>query len=168
MQRVPRHGRIGIDHFAVLLPSRGDLGRFLRRAESAGIQVGSADHFYSEATYLTDPDGDTVEVYRDRPRDEWVVNSGGELVGVSERLDIDGLQREGRGRSYRGLPAGTMIGHMHFYIGDLARAEAFYHAGLGFSKVNWTAFPGLLFVSAGAYITTLPEHLCRPHDARRC
>ena len=148
---VPPRGRIGIYHFAVLLPSRGDLGRFLRHAAAVRAHVNAADHFFSEATYLTDPDGITVEVYRDRPRREWVVNGTGELVGPTEPLDIDAVLREGGPHPYSGLPAGTTIGHMHFYVGDLPRAESFYHAGLGFSKVNWTAFPGILFVSAGGY-----------------
>jgi catechol 2,3-dioxygenase len=151
VRRVPPRGRIGIYHFAVLLPSRGDLGRFVRHAAAVGAHINGADHFFSEATYLTDPDGITVEVYRDRPRREWVVNRSGELVGPTEPLDIDAVLQEGGPHPYSGLPAGTTIGHMHFYVGDLARAEMFYHAGLGFSKVNWTAFPGILFVSAGGY-----------------
>jgi catechol 2,3-dioxygenase len=148
---IPPHGRIGIYHFAILLPSRGDLGRFLRHATDRGVHVDAADHFYSEATYLVDPDGITVEVYRDRPRREWLVNPEGELVGPSGPLDFAGVLREGEDAPYLGLPSGTTIGHMHFYVGDLARAEAFYHAALGFAKVNWTFFPGMLFVSAGGY-----------------
>jgi catechol 2,3-dioxygenase len=150
-RRIPHRGRIGIYHFAVLLPSRSDLGAFLRHAAGAGAHISAADHFFSEATYLTDPDGITIEVYRDRPRPDWVVNSTGELVGPTERLDFEGILKEAPVEPYRGLPAGTTIGHMHFYVGDLSRAEAFYHAGLGFTKVNWTAFPGILFVSAGGY-----------------
>jgi catechol 2,3-dioxygenase len=148
---IPPQGRIGIYHFAVLLPSRGDLGRFLKHATARGVHVDAADHFYSEATYLVDPDGITVEVYRDRARREWLVNPEGELVGPSGRLDFASVQREGGDTPYLGLPSGTTIGHLHFYVGDLARAEAFYHTALGFSKVNWTFFPGMLFVSAGGY-----------------
>jgi catechol 2,3-dioxygenase len=151
VRRVPPRGRLGIYHFAVLLPARSDLGRFLNHATSGGAHINAADHFFSEALYLTDPDGITIEVYRDRPRSEWVVNPSGELVGPSERLDIEGVLGEAGAESYHGLPSGTRIGHMHFYVGDLVRAEAFYHAALGFSKVNWTAFPGILFVSAGGY-----------------
>lgn len=150
-RRVPPGGRVGIYHFAVLLPTRSDLGGFLRHAATRGVHIGAADHFFSEATYLVDPDGITVEVYRDRPRQEWVVNASGELVGVTERLDFEGVLSEAPADPYRELPAGTTIGHLHFYIGDLARAESFYHAGLGFSKVNWSAFPGILFTSAGGY-----------------
>jgi catechol 2,3-dioxygenase len=148
---IPGHGRIGIYHFAILMPSRGDLGRFLKHATARGVHVGAADHFYSEATYLVDPDGITVEVYRDRPRREWLVSPDGELVGPSDRLDFGSVVREGGNAPYLGLPSGATLGHMHLYVGDLDRAQAFYHAALGFSKVNWTFFPGMLFVSAGGY-----------------
>jgi catechol 2,3-dioxygenase len=150
VRSVPKRGRLGIYHFAVLLPTRGDLGRFLRHAGQRGVHIGAADHFYSEAAYLVDPDGVTIEVYRDRPRAEWVVNQEGEVVGTTEPLDFEDVLRETGADPYNGLPSGTTIGHMHFYVGDLARAEAFYHAALGFAKVNWS-FPGALFVSAGAY-----------------
>ena len=149
-QPVPRRGRLGIYHFAVLLPSRGDLGRFLRRATQLGVHVGAADHFYSEATYLVDPDGITVEVYRDRPITDWVIDASGEVVGTTEPFDFAGVSAAGGSDQYAGLPVGTRIGHMHFFVGDLAQGEAFYHAALGFSKVNWS-FPGALFVSAGGY-----------------
>jgi catechol 2,3-dioxygenase len=148
---IPVHGRIGLYHFAILMPSRGDLGRFLKHAIARGVHVDAADHFYSEAIYLVDPDGITVEVYRDRARRDWLVNPDGELVGPSDRLDLGSVVREGGNAPYLGLPAGATIGHVHFYVGDLARAEAFYHTALGFSKVNWTVFPGILFVSAGGY-----------------
>lgn len=148
---IPAHGRIGIYHFAILMPNRGDLGRFLKHAIGHGVHVNAADHFYSEATYLVDPDGITIEVYRDRARREWLVNPDGELVGPSGHLNVGSVVREGGNAPYLGLPSGAAIGHMHFYVGDLARAEAFYHAALGFSKVNWTFFPGMLFVSADGY-----------------
>jgi catechol 2,3-dioxygenase len=147
---VPKRGRLGIYHFALLLPSRADLGRFIRHAAQRGVRMGGGDHFYSEATYLVDPDGITVEVYQDRPRSGWAVSQAGEIVGGTEPLDFEGIVREGGDLSYRGLPRGTTIGHMHFFVGDLARAESFYHEAFGFAKVNWTA-PGMLFVAAGAY-----------------
>jgi len=146
---VPRRGRLGIYHFAVLLPSRADLGRFLRHATRLGVHVGAADHAFSEATYLVDPDGITVEVYRDRPRGEWP-GKDGELPAVSDPLDADGLLATAGADAWEGLPAGTTIGHMHFYVGDIPAAEAFYHAALGFDKTIWT-LPGALFVSAGGY-----------------
>jgi catechol 2,3-dioxygenase len=146
---VPRRGRLGLYHFAVLLPTRTDLGRLLRHATVLGVHIGAADHAFSEAIYLVDPDGITVEVYRDRPRHEWPSRDG-EMAAVSDPLDAEGLLCAAGEDKWQGLPAGTTIGHMHFYIGDIPTAEAFYHGALGFDKTIWT-LPGALFVSAGGY-----------------
>jgi catechol 2,3-dioxygenase len=147
---APRSGRLGIYHFAVLLPERADLARFLRHALGRGARAGQADHLYSEATYLADPDGIEIEVYRDRPRDEWMVGADGQIIGSTEPLDLPSLAAAAGDEPWQGLPAGTTIGHMHFYVGDLERAERFYHAALGLDKVNWS-FPGALFLSTGGY-----------------
>jgi catechol 2,3-dioxygenase len=146
---VPRRGRLGIYHFAVLLPSRQDLGRFLRHATSLDVHVGSSEHLVSEALYLVDPDGITVEVYRDRPRAEWPYRDG-EVLAAILPLDSDAVLAAAEDRPWRGLPAGTIIGHMHFYVEDIPAAEAFYHAALGFDKTAWS-LPGMLFLSAGGY-----------------
>ncbi|GAB3290424.1 VOC family protein [Hymenobacter humi] len=147
---VPRRGRLGIYHFAVLLPTRADLGRFLRHAHAQGVHVGSSDHLYSEATYLTDPDGFTVEVYRDRPRSEWLVSAEGEVQSALDPLDVAGVMQAAGTTPWQGLPAGTTIGHLHFYTGSLSEAAAFYHQALGLDVVTWS-LPGALFVSAGGY-----------------
>ncbi len=89
---APHRGRLGIYHFALLLPSQGDLGRFLANALTFG-HVGQSDHHYSEATYLVDPDGITIEVYRDRHRAEWRVTSDGEVFGGSGPARYDGFKR---------------------------------------------------------------------------
>jgi catechol 2,3-dioxygenase len=147
---APHRRRLGIYHFAVLLPTRGDLGRFLRHALERGVHVGQSDHRYSEATYLVDPDGITIEVYRDRPREEWRVTNEGEIVSGGDPLDRAALSEAAGSEEYRGLPNGTVIGHLHFYVGDLEQAASFYHAGLGLTKVTWS-WPGALFLSAGGY-----------------
>jgi catechol 2,3-dioxygenase len=149
LRPVPRRGLLGLYHFAVLLPSRADLGRFVRHASARRVPFGGADHLVSEALYLVDPDGITIEVYRDRPRDEWRL-SHGELAMASDPLDVDGLVDAAGDLPFTTLPAGTTIGHMHFYVGDLAAAARFYCDGLGFEKRVWT-FPGALFVAAGGY-----------------
>jgi catechol 2,3-dioxygenase len=146
---VPRRGLLGLYHFALLLPDRASLGRFVRHVGDAGLQVGSADHLVSEALYLTDPDGLQMEVYADRPRESWSVRNGEVMMAV-DPLDVQGLLAAGGDAAWSGVPADSTIGHVHFYVGDLARAEAFYHLGLGFDKVAWT-FPGALFISAGGY-----------------
>jgi len=118
---VPQRGLLGLYHFAVLLPTRGDLGRFILQAASQGVRFGTADHAYSEATYLVDPDGLTVEVYRDRPRDEWAVFFC-KVPGTTETLDAQGVVAAAGAEPWRGLPPGTVIGHVHHYIGDLRRS----------------------------------------------
>lgn len=147
---VPRRGRLGIYHFAVLLPTRADLGRFLRHARAQGVHVGASDHLYSEATYLTDPDGFTVEVYRDRPRTEWLVTPEGEIQSALDPFGEAGVLQAAGNTPWQGLPAGTTIGHLHFYTGSLPAAAAFYHQALGFNIVTWS-FAGALFVGAGGY-----------------
>lgn len=146
---IPRRGRLGIYHFAILLPTRPDLGRFLRQASALGVHIGASDHGVSEALYLLDPDGITVEVYRDRRREEWPRHDG-ELVALSDPLDSPALLAVAGDPPWEGLPGGTTIGHVHFYVDDLAAAEAFYHGGLGFD-VMIRSFPGALFVAADGY-----------------
>ncbi len=124
----------------------GPAKRSLRRA---GVEAGSADHLYSEALYLVDPDGLTVEVYADRPREEWIYENGELMTGVEPLRLSELLALEPR-RGWVGAPAGTTVGHVHFFIGDLERAADFYCGGLGMDKKTWS-FPGALFVSAGGY-----------------
>ena len=146
---VPRRGLLGLYHFAILLPDRAALGRFVQHIGTLGVYAGSADHAVSESLYLTDPDGLGIEVYADRPRTSWQVN-GSEVHLTVEPLDLRDLVREAGGTAWTGLPAGTVIGHMHLYVGELEEASALYHAALGFDKTAWS-FPGALFLSAGGY-----------------
>ncbi|WP_375435028.1 VOC family protein [uncultured Hymenobacter sp.] len=147
---IPRRGRLGIYHLAVLLPSRADLGCFLKHVRALGVPVGSSDHNYSEATYLTDPDGFTIEVYRDRPRSEWQVSEEGEIQSALDPLDEAGVLEAAGKTRWQGLPTGTTIGHLHFYTGSLPEAAAFYHQALGFDIATWR-LSGALFVGAGGY-----------------
>ncbi len=146
---VPRRGRLGLYHYALLLPDRESLGRFVSHVTSLHEYAGSADHLVSEAIYLTDPDGLGIEVYADRPRSSWRMQ-GRALAMATDPLDLDDLVRAGGGQSWRGVPAGTRVGHIHLYVADLELAGAFYHEGLGFDRVILD-FPGALFMSAGGY-----------------
>jgi catechol 2,3-dioxygenase len=150
---VPRRGRIGLYHFAILLPDRPSLGRFLAHLEELGAYAGMSDHFVSEAIYLTDPDGLGIEVYADRPRSTWK-NHDGQLVMTTVPLDVRSVMQaaaeSSEGVTWRGMPPGTVIGHVHLHVGDLENAAAFYHGGLGLDKTVWT-YPGALFLSAGGY-----------------
>jgi len=146
---VPRRGLLGLYHFAILLPDRASLGRFVAHLAALGIKAGMSDHFVSEAVYLTDPDGLGIEVYADRPRDAWRYDER-QLHMTTNHLDVDDLMASTGGERWTGMPAGTVLGHVHLYVDDIARAEAFYHDALGFDKVVWS-YPGALFMSAGGY-----------------
>ncbi|HEX8995696.1 MAG TPA: VOC family protein [Ktedonobacterales bacterium] len=141
----------GLYHFAILVPTRLDLARSLIHLLQVGLPFpGQADHAVSEALYLTDPDGNGIEIYRDRPRAEWAWKNG--IVHmVTEPLDVRAILGEATEHpaEWTGLPAGTRLGHMHLQVGDLQRAEEFYHGVLGFDVTSH--FPGALFVSAGGY-----------------
>ena len=142
----------GLYHFAILLPSRSDLARSLRHlAEARWPLQGAADHLVSEALYLADPDGNGIEIYRDRPRAEWPTRAG-QVQMATDPLDVDGVLGElaQDGRPWEGLPAGTAIGHVHLHVADLRQAEDFYCGVLGFD-VTQRGYPGALFVSAGGY-----------------
>jgi len=140
---------LGLYHFALLLPSREALGRFLEHLARRGLRPGMADHLVSEALYLSDPDGLGIEVYADRPRSSWQSHDR-ELAMATEPLDVRSVLAAGGGTAWDGMPAGSVMGHVHLHVGALDRAAAFYHAGLGLDKVVWS-YPGALFLSAGGY-----------------
>lgn len=146
---APQRGRPGLFHFAVLLPDRSELGAFVRHLRDTEEPAGASDHLVSEALYLRDPDGLGVEVYADRPREEWG-RQDGEVRMATHPLDLGRLVREaGEGR-WTGMPAGTTMGHIHLHVGDLEEAKAFYHAALGLDLMVWS-YPGALFLAAGGY-----------------
>jgi catechol 2,3-dioxygenase len=146
---VPPRGLIGLYHFAVLLPDRADLGRFISHAVSAGARMGAADHLVSEALYLTDPDGLQIEIYADRPRALWPQRDG-QIELATLPLDVDAIVASAGSTTWTGMPAGTGIGHVHFYVGDIPAARQFYVTTLGFDAMT-SDIPGALFVAAGGY-----------------
>ena len=150
-ENAPRvRGTTGLYHFAILVPSRGDLARALRRlVETDTVMQGAADHGVSEALYLADPDGNGIEVYRDRPREQWP-HVGSTLRMGADPLDLDALLTESSGDDGAGLASGTRIGHVHLHVSRLADAERFYVDVLGFELMQRYG-PSALFVSAGGY-----------------
>ena len=150
-ERAPRvRGTTGLYHFAVLVSTRRDLGRALRRlVETETVLQGVADHGVSEALYLADPDGNGIEIYRDRPRAEWPFVSGQLRMGA-DPLDVDAIFAEADGANGRGLASGTVIGHVHLHVARLADAERFYVGVLEFELMQRYG-PSALFVSAGGY-----------------
>lgn len=146
---VPRRGRLGLFHYAILVPDRATLGRFVAHLARIGAYAGMSDHLVSEAIYLSDPDGLGIEVYADRPREQWRYE-GRQIAMTTIPLDAEDLVRAGGDEPWAGMPDGTIIGHVHLHVGDLQEAEAFYHDALGLDKVVWD-YPGALFMSAGGY-----------------
>jgi catechol 2,3-dioxygenase len=145
----PRRGRLGLYHFAILLPDRPALGRFVAHLATVGVRAGSSDHRVSEALYLTDPDGLGIEVYADRPRAEWEWDRG-ELVMGTDPLDLNSLIGAAGGEPWTGMPPATRMGHLHLHVGALAPAEEFYGQALGM-RTMVRRYPGALFLSAGGY-----------------
>jgi catechol 2,3-dioxygenase len=142
----------GLYHQAILVPSRRDLAQALVRLARASWPLdGASDHLVSEAVYLSDPDGNGIEIYRDRPRAEWR-HTNGQLEMATIPLDLDGVLGELAGDTSvpDEAPSGTTIGHVHLQVADLAATEAFYNGVLGFD-VTVRGYPGALFVSAGGY-----------------
>lgn len=145
----PRRGRLGLYHFAILLPDRASLGRFLRHLAHAGVRAGSADHLVSEAFYLQDPDNLGIEVYADRPRDAWR-RMGRQLMMATDPIDVASLVDAAGSAPWTGMPLGTVMGHVHLHVGAIDDAAAFYSDALGFDRTVWS-YPGALFLSAGGY-----------------
>ena len=146
---MPKRGRLGLYHFAILLPDRAALGRFARHLADSSVYAGMSDHLLSEAMYLTDPDGLGIEVYADRPRSGWR-HQDRQLLMATEPLDVESVIGAAGGERWSGMPAGATVGHVHLFVGDLDAAARFYHSGLGLDKVVWS-YPGALFLSAGGY-----------------
>jgi catechol 2,3-dioxygenase len=141
----------GLFHLAVLVPDRAELAMALARlAANRWPLDGASDHLVSEALYLSDPEGNGIEIYRDRPREEWPQENGS-LAMATLPLDVQKLLAEVTDSGIEeAAPSGTRMGHVHLQVSDLHQAEEFYSGVLGF-EVTVRAYPGALFVSAGGY-----------------
>ena len=140
----------GLYHVALRVESRSDLAGVLERIRAAGWPLrGGSDHGVSEAIYLTDPEQQGLEIYADRPREEWPYR-GEELAMGTDPLDVDGLLAEAPASRPEALPSGTVVGHVHLEVSDLEASEAFYAGELGL-PVTQRSYPGALFLGAGGY-----------------
>jgi catechol 2,3-dioxygenase len=149
-ERPPR--TTGLFHLAILTPSRLDLARALMRvAESGWDLTGASDHLVSEALYLRDPEGNGIELYRDRPRDRWPTRDG-VIEMATLPLDVQALagELEGADLPENGMAPATRIGHVHLEVADIPATEGFYDGRLGFD-VTVGSYPGATFLSAGGY-----------------
>ncbi len=151
---VEPEGAAGLFHTAFLLPDRASLGRWFMRAHALGVRFdGASDHAVSEAFYLSDPDGNGIEVYHDRPRDEWRAEPDGGVRMTTAPMDIDGVLAAARATAGEGdgrFPAETRIGHVHLKVGDATEAQRFYVDALGFD-VTHRRPPHAAFLSSGGY-----------------
>lgn len=137
----------GLFHVAYRVPDRSALADALARVRASGRMTGASDHLVSEALYLDDPEDNGIEVYRDRPREEWERPADGRIRLDTLPLDLGDLATEAAGAET--APPGTDVGHVHLEVTDLDRARAFYVDALGFDVTFQT--PGALFVAAGGY-----------------
>ncbi|KKB33651.1 VOC family protein [Bacillus thermotolerans] len=148
---IPKQGRTaGLYHFAILLPNRSDLANFVFHLIDKGIRIGSSDHLVSEALYLSDPDGNGIEVYIDRDPSVWSWRNG-EVAMTVDPLNFEELLADGNQQQpWNGLPASTVMGHIHLHVSELKETEEFYTKGLGFDVVNRFGAQAL-FISTGGY-----------------
>jgi catechol 2,3-dioxygenase len=146
---LPKRGALGLYHFAILLPDRPSLGRFVRHLGEINAHAGAGDHLVSESLYLQDPDNLGIEVYADRPRGTWR-RIGRELMMATDPVDFADLIEAAGDERWSGMPAGTTMGHLHLHVGSLEGAAAFYSEGLGFDRMVWH-YPGALFLAGGGY-----------------
>jgi catechol 2,3-dioxygenase len=145
----PAHSA-GLFHLALLYPTRRELAAAFMRLHKYGWQFqGFADHGVSEALYMADADGNGIELYVDRPLEQWPYRNG-EIEMVTEPLDLENLLSELKSPSQQQSGSELTIGHIHLQVTSLHSAEEFYHETLGFD-VTQRSFPEALFVAAGGY-----------------
>jgi catechol 2,3-dioxygenase len=148
----PARGHTGLYHFALLVPQRTDLARWLAHAARERVALtGLSDHFVSEAIYLDDPDGHGIEIYCDRPREVWEGRVGEKLTTMP--LDVGSLLGEladPESEPFDGQPAGTVMGHVHLKVAAIPETVAFYRDVLGFGLMATYAAQAA-FLSAGGY-----------------
>ena len=139
--------RTGLYHFALLLPERADLGNIIKHFVANKVAIGASDHMVSEALYLSDPDGNGIEIYTDRDPSAWSWTNG-KVAMSTDPLNGESIVAESAGKSWDGLPEKTVMGHVHLHVANLPVTETFYNA-LGFEVV--TNYPQALFMSTGKY-----------------
>jgi catechol 2,3-dioxygenase len=149
---VPDHGHTGLYHVALLVPDRPSLARWLAHGVRDQVELtGLSDHAVSEAIYLRDPDHHGIEIYADRPREQWEGRVFQRMTTMP--LDVESLFGEledARSEPFEGLPDGTVVGHVHLRVADVPKTVDFYHGVLGMDVMAQLG-PAAAFLSAGGY-----------------
>lgn len=141
----------GLFHTAFLLPERADLGRWINNAVEKQIAIeGASDHLVSEALYLTDPEGNGIEIYTDRAPSDWKWD-GSQVAMATQRMDIPGVRGSvAAGTKWQGMPENSIVGHVHLRVGDPVTAEEWWHKEMGFDTVAKYGRDAV-FLSTGGY-----------------
>ena len=142
----------GLFHIAIRFPTRAALGDALARLAGAGYEIGAGDHAVSEALYIDDPDGNGVELYYDRPAEQWPRPTADMIVPmITAPVDLQGLVAAGSGSSAIARPAapGTDMGHVHLQVGDLDRSARFYADDIGLDLTGRLGDQAAFFSSQG-------------------
>ncbi|WP_251132651.1 VOC family protein [Exiguobacterium sp. s80] len=123
-RRLAPNSVAGLYHFAILLPSRKELGFVIRNLISNDVDLGQGDHLVSEAFYLSDPDGNGIEIYADRPRETWSYEANGDVKMTTDPVDWQSMLVEAGEEDWYGMPADTVMGHVHFHVKSLEAGRA--------------------------------------------
>jgi catechol 2,3-dioxygenase len=162
---APRNAA-GLFHTAFLVPGRVELAQWLVHAAKNNIRLdGASDHLVSEALYLSDPEGNGIEIYRDRSPQEWTYQSDGTVAMATERLDLRQLHDSAPDKTWTGMAPGTAIGHIHLQVGDLPQADAFYRDVLGLKIM--ARYPGASFFATGDYHHHIAANIWNSRGAQK-
>lgn len=146
---APRNAA-GLFHNAFLMPDRAELAHWLAHAAHLGLQFdGASDHLVSEAIYLSDPEGNGIEVYRDRKPEEWTYHPDGTVAMDTRRLDLQALYDSAAKTPWAGMSPEAALGHIHLQVGNVPKADRFYEGVLGLKKM--ASYPGASFYASGSY-----------------
>ncbi len=147
--RQPSVREAGLFHIALLLPTTEDLADFLLHASRLNIPLGAGDHIVSEALYFNDPEGNGIEIYRDRDYHNWSWNDGNVMMDTLE-VNAEELIKHATDAGWNGMPDGAKIGHLHLKTNDIEASKDFYLNTLKLNKVVDT-YPNALFMSTKNY-----------------
>lgn len=161
--RAPRSAA-GLFHTAFLVPDRKALAHWASHAADLNVRLeGASDHLVSEALYLSDPEGNGIEIYRDRQPEEWSFRDDGCVEMATARLDLRDLLAAAPDKSWAGMAEGTVIGHIHLQVGAIAQAESFYRDVLGLKVM--ARYPGASFFATGGYHHHIAANIWNSRDA---